>query len=245
MPITIFRFRISRPRIPAFLALFTLVAMPFTGCTTDAPARDPVTLSDVAANTLRFWPPRAYALASDTLHAEILGLRRVYACATVDSVTLESSDAAGLRTLRLASRVTIPGRPDCPLSTGLDTVLEAVAAGTRVDLVHPDGRRADSLHLLTATATVTSIAHPAGDSATVSGRFTFLDSTAARPARLLVAQLDGCEVLEAAVWTRTPDGNQTIRLRTLAVTAPPANFPPCNGSWTDTVSVMEDRYGYP
>lgn len=232
----------------AACAACAVVTLPLlAACTTDpSPDRAPVTLADVAADTLRFWPPRTYAMAGDLLVAEVRGLRRVYACASVDSVGLEVADASGIRTLRLTNRVIMPGRPDCPLASGVDTTLEAEAAGAWTILAHPDGRPADSLRLLTGTPANAPFLHSTGDSITVSGNYTFLDSTDARPTRMLIAQLETCQVLEAAAWRRTNTGHLSIRLRTIAVSPalPAAEFPPCAGPRTDTVTVHEDRYQY-
>ena len=222
-----------------------------TACQTDAwPEREPATVS-VSADSLTFYPPREYALPGDVLAVSVHGLKRVYVCARVLNLDATAVDSAGARFVGFDAQVELPGTPQCAISSGLDTVVEtsAAAAGQEHYLRLASGRLTDSLFVFSGTGATDSFLHPPGDTLRALGRYTFRDSTAGHPRRVIYTDsLATCEVLQAATFRRLRGGDTlTISLRTLLANPalPAATLPACAGLHGDTVRVVEDRYGFP
>jgi hypothetical protein len=230
------------------------VAFLLAACNDTAwPDRDPTVIENADADALIFWPRRAYALPGDFLTVEVRGLKHVYACSRVLLLEGTVTDSTGGRYMRLRSRVELPALPDCPLSPGLDTVLEATtpAAGRSLYLQTADGVVTDSLHVFSGTGVVEAFLHitRTADTLRTFARYTLRDSTAGHPRRVLYTDsLATCEVMQAAVFTRLRGGDTlSVRLRTLLASPalPTSQFPACTGPHADTVEVVEDKYGYP
>ncbi len=242
--------RTPPPRAPPQTAgIALLFGLTLTACNSTAwPDREPTVIENAGVDSLTFWPPRAYALPSDLLAVELLGLRHVYDCARILSLAWDSADSAGGRHLRPHARVELPAIPDCAISNGLDTLLEttAPAAGQRLYLHTPDGRITDSLLSITGNAVVESFLRTS-DTLQTFGRYTFRDSTAGHPQRTLITDtLATCEIVQAAVLRRNQTGTHTVWIRTiLASTLPPEGFPACAGPRVDTLNVHRDRYLFP
>lgn len=243
---------------PAPLRLLSILALAssllLAGCNDDSwPARTPAVITDADADSLVFWPPRAYALANDFLTVEVHGLKRVYACSRLLSFSWTLADSAGATWLGIHSSIELPAAPDCGFSTGLDTALDttAPAAGRMFYLRTPGGKRTDSLFTFAGSGVVTGFLHPRSATDTLSrhGHFTFRDSTAGHPRRVLYADsLEACEVIQAAVFRRLHDGDTlSIYYRSLlAVPAlSPDILPACAGIHSDTIPVVLNRYQYP
>lgn len=248
--------RPSRPR-PAFASRLLLGPLFCAGllaaCNDVAwPDRDPTIVEDAAADSVIAWPPRRYALPGDLVTAEVRGLRTVYTCSRVLRLEGVASDSAGGRFVRLGADVELPAVPDCALSPGLDTAFEtaAPAAGRTLFLQTADGRVTDSLRVVAGTGVVEGFLGLPADTLTSFSRYVFRDSTAGHPRRVLWSDsLSTCEVIQAAVFTRRHGGDTlSISVRTLlAAPAPPTDdFPACAaGPRSDTVEVVENRYGWP
>lgn len=201
-------------------------------------------------DSAKVWPPGArYAVAGDRVIVRLHGLRRTYECARLLELEWLAADSAGARNLAPRARFELPALPDCPLSPVLDTLvdLEAPDSG-RLYFRTLNGIATDSVRVLNAAGEAEGFLHPAGDSLRVHGRYTFRDSTAAHPRRVLyVDSLAACEIVHGAVFRRLHGGDTlSVKIRTLLSTPlDPALFPACAGIHADTVDVVEDEYGYP
>lgn len=216
------------------------------------PARDPVVVNDPDADSLRVYPPLAHALAGEPLVVQVHGLKTVYDCSRLLEFAATTSDSATVTRFSVTARVEWPAVPDCPLVPGLDTVVPAVApaAGRMLVLRAPRGRGTDTVTVIAGTALTVDFLHEGSrtDTLTTVGRFTFRDSTAGHPRRVLYADsLAACETLQAAVYTRR--GRDTLALRHRILSATPAlpaeTFPACAGVHADSVEAVEDLYGWP
>lgn len=216
------------------------------GCTdTGWPDRDPVTIDNPGADSLVFHPPVKYALAGDTVTVKLYGLKTGYACTEILAFRDTASDSADHRFVSVTAKVRWPGIPECPLVTGKDTAfgLTVPAAGRTLVLRPPGGALTDSLWVFSGTGSVQEFRHHPGDTLSVHGRFTFRDSTAAHPRRVLSTHtLAPCEVLQSAVWSRLSEDTLRISYRTLiaAPALPDTLLPACAGIHGDTVRVVEE-----
>lgn len=235
-------------------ALFLLSMLPCLIACNDTgwPARDPVTVTDPDADTLRVSPPREYALPGDTLIVEVRGLKTVYDCSLVTGFGATTSDSAAYTRLSVTARVAWTASSGCSLVSGLDTLVKttAPAAGRVLLLRTPRGRATDSLTVIAGTGETHEFLHAGSrhDTLTTHARFTFRDSTAGHPRRALyTGSLAPCEVLQAATFTRAGPDSLTVRYRTLtaAPALPAESFPACAGLHGDTVTVFEARYTDP
>jgi len=217
------------------------------------PDRDPVTVNSISADSLEVWPPMNYALPGDLLTVEVHGLKTVYECATLISFAATSRDSGQRTVVSFSASATWPGTPECPLTTGRDTTFETTtpSAGRTMVLVPPARAATDSVFIFAGTGVVQGFLHPrsATDTIRTHGRFTFRDSTAGHPRRRLYTDsLATCEVVQAAVFRRLHGGDTlSISYRTLLASPalPDSILPACTGIHSDTVNVVENRYGYP
>lgn len=245
--------RCGAPVLAALVALATLGAMAggLVACTdTGWPDRDPVVLDNPGADSLVFHPPVHYALPGDPLTVRVHGLKTGYACAEVLAFKDTVSDSADHRVVSVTARIRWPGVPECPLVTGKDTTfdLTAPSAGRTLVLRTPGGVRSDSLRVFSGSGSVREFGHPPGDTLTVHDRFTFRDSTAAHPRRVLYTHaLAPCEVLQSAVWSRRPSGD-TLRISYRILTASPALpdtvLPACADTHGDTIRVVAEQKAF-
>jgi hypothetical protein len=235
-------------------AMFALAALScLMACTeTDWSPREPVTVNDPDANTLRASPPRKYALPGDTIMVEVRGLKTVYDCSRITDFSTTSSDSAAYTRLSVTARITWTTAPDCSLVSGLDTLVETTApvSGRTLLLRTPRGRPTDSVAIIAGTGATHEFLHAGSrtDTLTVHERFTFRDSTAGHPRRALYTDaLASCEVLQAATYMRVGIDSLKIRYRTLtaAPALPTESFPACTGIHSDTVTVFADLHGWP
>jgi len=225
-----------------------MAAGSFVSCNdTGWPDRDNTIVNDLGVESLAVWPPLKYALPGDVLTVEVAKLKTVYTCARVLSMTVTAADSGAFRIGRLDASAELPGTPECPLTPGLDTTLtlNAPAAGITLLLRTPSGANTDTVRVLAGTATVEGFTYIRGGADTVKswGRFVFRDSTAGYPLRTLrTDSLETCEVLQAAVFRRVRDSDTlSIAWRTLN----DASSPSCTGHYADTVTVVQDKYGFP
>ncbi len=233
-------------------SLLLLTVACFAACNdTGWPDRDPVIVEDPGADALLFHPPVDHALPGDVLPIAVQGLKTAYACAELLAFRDTMTDSLERTYVSVTARVRWPGIPECPLVTGKDTVLRitAPAAGRTVVVRTPGGIPTDSLTVFAGTGMVDGFSHDGGDTLSVHGRFTFRDSTAAHPRRVLYADtLAACAVIQAAVFTRL-NGGDTLQIayRTLIATPalPNTVLPACAGPHGDTVPVVENAYGLP
>lgn len=202
------------------------------------------------ADSVTFWPRHVlYARYGDTLFATIHGLKRVAECAEPSLVSWNfSQDTAKNQSYRPRARFVIPGGSTCRADTvGLDTTFKVVfftSAGKRMRLLTPGGKATDSVLFVDAAsvATVDVFTRAPGDPDSLAvGRFTFLDSTAARPRRMIRADsLAACEFLQSAVHERRDD-TLRVRLRRIEAAPLPAGvLPPCAGPRADSIEVEPD-----
>lgn len=232
-------------------ALALLAAFALTACNQTSWPEHEATVIDAGADSVKAWPPGArYGLAGDTAIASVRGVRRVYDCARFLEFDWVSADSAGATYLSPKARVELPASPDCALSKGLDTALEATvpATGRRLYFRTPAGVVTDSLLSIAGSGVEASILCPPGDTLHAQGRFAFRDSTAGHPRRDLYSDsLATCEILLGATYSRRHEGDSLqVRFRTLlAAPLDAAVLPACAGPHSDTVEVVENRYGYP
>jgi hypothetical protein len=218
---------------------------------TSWPEHEPIVIEDAGADSVKAWPPGArYGIPGDVAIAAVRGVRRVYECARLLEFNWTSVDSAGAIYVRPRARVELPPLPDCALSTGLDTAFEALvpATGKKLYFRTPAGVVTDSLLSIAATGVVEGFLHPPGDTLRVHNRFTFRDSTAGHPRRILyVDSLETCELIHGAAYTRLHGGDTlSIAFRTLlAAPLDTTLLPACAGPHADTAEVVENRYGYP
>jgi hypothetical protein len=237
------------------IALMSLGAMLSACNDTGWPDRDPTVLENVGADALNVWPPIRYALPGDVLTVEVRKLKTIYSCAHVLSMTPVVTDSASWRFISITANVELPGTPDCPRSTGLDTTFEStVPAAGSIILKTPNGLRTDSVTIISGTGVVEEFLHVRSNTDTTQtfNRFTFRDSTAGHPLRTLsTTLLAPCEVFQAAVFERinapgTPD-TLSIKFRTLLASPalPDTVSPACAGVYGGSYEVVPNRYGYP
>jgi hypothetical protein len=240
----------SSPQV--FVALCgTLAPLLLTACNQSSwPEHEPTVIENTGADSVKVWPPGVrHALPGDVVFARVHGLRRVYVCARVLEFEGLSLDSAGASYLTPRARIESPGLPDCALSKGLDTVFEATApvAGKRTYLRTPAGLVTDSLLSITGFATMEGFLHLPGDTLSVSGRYSFRDSTAGHPTRVLVADsMAICEFVQGTTWRRSQVGDTLIiGIRTIqAAPIDTSLLPACAGQHADTVTAVEDVHGY-
>jgi hypothetical protein len=241
-----------RARLPELFTLVALATFALSGCNdTGWPDRDPVVIDSVGSSTLTAWPPLNHALTGETLRLQVGGLKTVYDCARVLSLGVNALDTGSTRTVWVDATVELPATPECPLTTGLDTLLETSAPASQKTVVLRtlSGTVTDSVFVFSGTAVVESFLHMRPDTVRTFGRYRFRDSTAGHPRRILFSDsLAACETIQAAVFTRRHGGDTlSIAFRTLlaAPALPATTFKACAGMHADTVTVVENRYGYP
>lgn len=229
-----------------------LAALALTACNdTGWPDRDPVILENPHADSLKFQPAMAHALPGDQLTVTLHSLKTVYACAGLLAFTVTSKDSADRTVITVTSRVRVPGVPECPLVTGWDTTfaVTAPAAGRTLLLRTPGGTATDSLFVFAGTGITETFVHHPADTLSTHGRFTFRDSSAAFPRRILYSDaLASCETMQGAFFTRL-NGGDTLRITYRTLTASPplpeALLPACGGPHADTISVVAGAHGLP
>ncbi len=241
---------LPKPSIPLLSICLSVPAFALTACSQVSwPEREPTVIA-AGADSVKVWPPGArYAIPGDPVIVSVRGLRRTYACARLLQIEWLTADSAGARHIVPRARFEVPGVPDCPLASGIDTLLPITAPDSgRLHFRTLNGILTDSLRVIAAAGVVESFLHPPDDSLRIHGRYTFRDSTSGHPRRALYADsLAACEIVHGAVYRRLHGGDTlSVRIRTLlAAPLDTAVFPACAGIHADTVEVVEDVYGYP
>jgi hypothetical protein len=87
---------------------------------------------------------------------------------------------------------------------------------------------------------------PRGADSVTSGRFTFRDSTAARPRRMVHARnLATCEFMQTAVYEPQGDSSKITVRRIVAQPLPAPQLPPCAGPRDDSMAVVYRAHRFP
>lgn len=231
-------------------ALCAAVAL-LAGCL-DAPA--PVTLSNPPADSVTVWPSTVqYARRGDTLTLIVHGLKRTYPCAIESKVGWTfRHDTTNAEYFRVNSEFTIPGDPSCDREPeGFDTLFRAriyTRPGNVFYLETPQGEITDSVFFVAeaSQAALEILRLPPGADSVTSGRFTFRDSTAARPRRMVYARnLATCEFMQTAVYEPQDDSIVVTVRRIVAQPLPAAQLPACAGPRDDSIPVAYRAYRFP
>jgi hypothetical protein len=217
---------------------------------------DAVFIDNPPADSVVFWPPSMkYARRGDTIYTHIRGLKRQAMCAVPQEVRWNfRRDTTGSEFYRARSSFEIPARTNCAAdSTGFDTLFRVrfyTRVGNNLYLETPDGVVTDSLQFIAedapALVSAGQIRHgPSGADSTVSGRFTYFDSTETNPERRLrIDSLATCEVVQTAVFEMRQD-TTLVKFRLIRATPRPAGqFPPCGGPRRDSITVVFNRFNF-
>jgi hypothetical protein len=210
------------------------------------------TLSNPPIDSLAFWPPAMrYARAGDTLQIRMKGFHLGYTCGEISELRWNWRDSIGFDYYTLLSKVYVPGGPSCKPGGRFDSTFRVIFyshAGERLFVRHGDNLKTDSLLFVSGFGYTETFVHRDADADTAliergGYRFTYHDSTAARPRRTVTAMLPICETFQSSVFKREGD-SITVRLRRIvARPLPAAAFPACAGEHPDTMEVVRDLYG--
>jgi hypothetical protein len=236
-------------------------ATALAGCTESAD--EAVVVDNPAADSVVFWPPTMkYARQGDTLYLYIRGLKRRAECAVPLQVGWKfRQDTTQDQYYRARSSFEIPAGASCaPDAQGIDTLFRVrffTRIGNRLFLETPDSVVTDSIGFIAGDApnlaSAVTLRHVAGGpDSTIADRFTFRDSTASHPQRVLrVASLATCEILQTAVYDihRDPVGSAPdttiVKIRLIQASPRPASvFPPCAGPRSDSLEVVFNRFNF-
>lgn len=220
-----------------------------------------MSLENPPADSVVFWPPTMkYARQGDTLYLRVHGLKRQATCAIPVQVGWNfHRDTTGTEFYRVRSAFEVP--QGCPADPdGLDTLFRVrfyTRTGNTLYLETPDTVITDSMSFIAGDAPAFAYAGTlrlvVGESdSVVGGRYTYRDSTAAHPRRMLhVSPLATCEVLQTAVYetrkSNTALGPDTtvVKFRLIQAAQRAASvFPPCAGPRNDSVEVVFNRYNF-
>lgn len=228
-----------------------VVAVLLAGCM-DAPA--PVTLSNPPADSVTVWPSTIqYARWGDTLSLIVHGLKRQYACPLETDIGWTfRHDSTFAEFFRSRAEFTLPGDPSCPREPeGFDTLFRVriyTRNGKFFYLETPQGTITDSVLFVSQTsqAALEILRLPPGADTVTSGRFTFRDSTAARPRRMVYARnLATCEFMQTAVYEPQGDSVVITVRRIVAQPLPAAQLPACAGPRDDSMPVVYRAFRFP
>jgi hypothetical protein len=209
-----------------------------------------------SADSVKVWPPTLhYARAGDTLTLLVVGLKKGYTCA---EVVTEPSWFFELDTLEHETYRIVPGfhqRPDppgCDADPGRDTVFRRVlltSEGTSLYLKASDSTVTDTVTYVSGPAFLHLINHVRttdADTLTERNGFTFRDSTAGHPHRMMYTDsLPTCGILQAATFEKHGDTVAVRMLRIQASALPDSVLPSCAGPRADSIEVVPKLYPFP
>ena len=250
--------RLAKAFLPA-CGLAALSAVFTISCSQNTSDPGPTLVERGTADSVTIWPPALrYARTGDTLNVRVLGVKHNVTCATRltdPGWYLETGDTLNIDIFRFIPPLhERPVTNSCAPDPGIDTIFRRgflIGAGRTLHLQAASGHTTDTvvfvngqgfLHLFnhvraTSADTMTTIA---------GGRFTFLDSTAGRPRRMVrTDSLGACEIFQAAVFTRRHDTLSVRLFRIQAAVQPDSILPACAGPRPDSVEVVPGLYTFP